>query len=78
MCFSEDDVLQALPRFNGNKTDTYGICSEHLKYASTALSEPLAAFFISVVRHGYMPLSIRDSVLTPIPKGNKNVSCSQN
>ena len=25
-----------------------------------------------------MPLCIRDSVLTPIPKGNKNTSCSQN
>ena len=25
-----------------------------------------------------MPLCIRDSVLTRIPKGNKNTSCSQN
>ena len=45
VCFSEDDVLQALSRLKANKTDTFGICSEHLKYASSALSETLAAFF---------------------------------
>ena len=61
-----------------NKSDGSGVFTEHLKYASFVISEPLAAFFTSVVRHGYMRLCIRDSVLTPIPKGNKNTSCSQN
>ena len=76
--FSDDDVLQALFKLRQNKSDGSGVFTEHLKYASSVISEPLSAFFTSVVRHGYMPLCIRDSVLTPIPKGNNNTSCSQN
>ena len=69
--FSVDDVLQALFKLRQNKSDGSGVFKEHLKYASSVISEPLAALFTLVVRHGYMPLYIRDSVLTPIPKGNK-------
>ena len=76
--FSDDDVLQALSKLSKNKSDGSGVCTEHLKYSSSVISESLAAFFTSVVRHGYMPYCIRNSVLTPIPKGSKNTSSSQN
>ena len=78
VAFSDDDVLQALFKLRQNKSDGSCVFTEHLKYASSVISEPLAAFFTSVVQHGYMPLCIRDSVLIPTPKGNKNTYCSQN
>ena len=48
-------------------------------FASPAIiAEPLAIFFIAILRHGHMPQNLRDCVLFPIPKGNKDASCSQN
>ena len=76
--FSDYDVLQAISKLKSKKLDGSGVFSEHLKYASSAISESLAGFFTSVIRHGYMPFSIRNSLLTPIPKANKNTSCSSN
>ena len=38
--------------------------------------DALSAFLISAVRHGYMPSCIRDSVMSPLLKGNKNPLCS--
>ena len=72
--FSEDDVLEALSQMKPNKCDSSGVFSEHLKYASTVIAEPLALFLSSVVRHGYMPISLRDCMLILIPKSNKNPS----
>jgi hypothetical protein len=42
--FSEDDVLQALSRLKANKSDAIGVCSEHLRLASSFISESLATF----------------------------------
>ena len=64
--------------FLPKKLDGSGVCSEHLKYASSAMSESVGSFFTSVVHHGYMLFSIRNSLLTAIPKANKNTSCSDN
>ena len=61
--FSEDDVLEALSQMKPNKCDSSGVFSEHSKYASTVIAEPLALFLSSVVRHGYMPKSLRDCTL---------------
>ena len=58
--------------------DACGVSSEHLMFASPAIAEPLAISFITILRHGYMPQNLRDCVLFPIPKGNKDASCSQN
>ena len=61
---------------NLGKSDRDGILAEHLIYASSALLSPLAAFFSSLIRHGFMPQCLRDCVLVPVPKKNKNVTCS--
>ena len=37
-----------------------------------------SSFFTAILRHGYMPLSFRDSVLVPILKGNKDATDSYN
>ena len=51
--------------------------SEHLIFASPALTEPLANFFTALLHHGYMPQNLCDCVLIPIPK-NKDPSSSLN
>ena len=52
--------------------------SEHVMYASSALMGPLAAYFISLVRHSLMPQCFRDCVLVLVPKKNKDASCNVN
>ena len=42
------------------------------------IAEPLAIFFTAILRHGYMPKCFRDCVILPIPKRNKDTTCSQN
>ena len=75
---SEGDVLEALTcQLKKNKSDACGVSSEHLVFASPAIAEPLAIFFTAILRHEYMPQNLCDCVLVPIPKGNKDASCSQ-
>ena len=76
--FSEEDVMEAISQLKPHKTDGSGISTNHLKLASPDISKPLALFFSSILRHGSMPYSCRDCVLVPIPKGNKDISSSQN
>ena len=52
--------------------------AQSTKFASSVISQPLAVFFTSVVRHGYMPACIHDCVMTPLLKGSKNPLCSEN
>ena len=47
--FSDEDVLEAISQLKPRKSDNDGICSEHLKYASSAVAKPLAILFTSVV-----------------------------
>ena len=56
--FSEDDVLEVVLQLKPRKYDASGVCSEHIKFASSVISQPLAAFFTSVVRHGYIYASL--------------------
>ena len=74
--FSDDDVLEAILQLKPHKYDSCGINTEHLKFASSVICQPLSAFLTSAVRHGYMPSCIRDSVMSPLLKGNKNPLCS--
>ena len=46
--------------------------------ASSALANPLAMFCTSLLRHGYISQCLRDCVLVPLPKRNKDITCSQN
>ena len=74
LLFTEEDVLEALSQL---KLGTAGISSEHLRFALSALGVPLASFLTSIIRHGYMPQCLCDSVLIPAPKSNKDPSGSQ-
>ena len=65
--------MQLKPR----KYDSCGISTEHLKFASSVICQPLSAFLTSAVRHGYMPSCIRDSVMSPL-QGKKICCCSDN
>ena len=76
--FSDTEVLEALSQLKSHKSDNDGLSSEHLKLASPAIAKHPAVLFTSVVRHGYLPLCLSDCVLIPIPKGNKDASCSNN
>ena len=78
VAFSEDDVFEAICLLKRNKSDACGVFSEHLMYSSAVIAEPLAIFFTAILRHGYMPKCFRDCVILPIPKGNKDTTCSQN
>ena len=74
--FSEDDVLEALSNLKSGKSDGDGVFAEHLIFASSPLITPLADYFSSLVRHGFMPHCFRDCVLIPVPKKNKDLTCS--
>ena len=78
VAFSEDDVFEAICLLKRNKSDACGVFSEHLMYSSAVIANPLAIFFTAILRHGYMPKCFRDCVILPIPKGNKDTTCSQN
>ena len=76
--FSEADVLEAIARLKSGKSDAEGVCSEHVIMASSALANPLALFFTSLLRHGYISQCLRDCILIPLSKRNKDITCSQN
>ena len=38
----------------------------------------LANFFTAILHHGYVPSALRDAILLPIPKGNKDPLDSSN
>ena len=62
MNFTKDDVLEALFHLKTGKSDGDGIFAEHFIYATSALLSPLANFFGSLVRHGFMPQCLRECV----------------
>ena len=75
--FSDDNVLDANLQLKPCKNDPCGICTEHLKKVCL-LRHLSASLCSSVVRHGFMPSCICDSVMFPLLKGNKNPLCSDN
>ena len=78
VCILEEHVAEAISQLKPHKSDTSGITSAHLKYAMSVVAYPLASLFTAIIRHGYMPECFRDSVIVPIPKGNKDASNSAN
>ena len=55
-----------------------GVTSEHLKVASPVIPDSLASLFTAILCHGYMPKCLRDNVIIPIPKGQKDASLTDN
>lgn len=74
----EDHVAEAISQLKSHKSDASGVTSEHIKFASPVIAYPLSSLFTAILRHGHMPESFRNSVLVPIPKGNKDASKSSN
>ena len=56
--FSEEEVCAALCQLKPNKSDSCGVSTEHLKFGSPVIAEPLASLFTSIVRHGYNYASV--------------------
>ena len=75
---SHDQISEAILLLKSRKSDAFGVTSEHLKYAPPVIANVLSSFFTAILRHGYMPLSFRDSVMVPILKGNKDATDSSN
>ena len=72
------DVRRSLQNLKTGEKDVDNLSSDHLRHAATVIAESLATLFTSILRHGYMPSSIRDCTVIPIPKGLKDASCSSN
>ena len=73
LCVTAGDVGRALVKLKLGKSDCDFLSSDHLRYASAVIATPLAAYFTSILRHGYMPNVLRDCVVIPIPKGLKDL-----
>ena len=73
-----EQVLEALSQLKPDKTDPTGVSSKHLLYGSSVLAVPLSALFTSILRHGFMPDCLRDSIVIPVPKSNKDSTKSLN
>jgi len=54
------------------------ISSDHWVHASPAIAGLLASLFTSIIWHGYMPESVRNCILVPIPKDQKDPTISDN
>ena len=67
LCVTAGDVGRALVKLKLGKSDCDFLSSDHLRYASAVIATPLAAYFTSILRHGYMPNVLRDCVVIPIP-----------
>ena len=74
---SEDDISDAISQLKTHKSDAFGVTTEHLKFALPVIIKHLSSFLTSIVRHGYMPQSFRDSVLVPVPKVPKMPQTAQ-
>ena len=60
------------------KYDGSALVSDHLIHSLPAICSSLASLSTAILRHGYMPKPIRDCTIVPIPKGNKDLSSSDN
>ena len=76
LLFTEDAVANAIGQLKNKKSGTGPILSEHLKLSHSVIASPLSQLFTCIVRHGYVPPSLRDSTLVPVPKSNKDASLS--
>ena len=75
---SSATVVECLGHLKHNKSDGSALSSDFFIHSAPVLADSLASFFSSVLRHGYMPTCIRDCILDPIPKGQKDASKSDN
>ena len=74
------DLLQqsfkSLSRLKRGKKDGMSVYSNHLSLASVILAPYLSSLFTSMLRHGYIPSTLLDCVLKPLPKPGKDLRLS--
>ena len=71
-----DVVFDAFSHIKCGKGDGSSLTSDHSKCASSAIAPFLSTLFTSVIRHGYVPYAIRNCILLPVLKPNKDSSNS--
>ena len=71
-------MTQLRNRLKSGKSDGGRLLSDHVIEAPAMLHFFLANFFIPMLRHGYVPSTLRDAILLPIPKGYQDPSDSSN
>ena len=76
--FTDNDVTEAIGQLKPKKSGAGCVTSEHLRFSHSVIALPLSQLFTSIVRHGYMPALLRDSIFVPVPKSNKDASVSHN
>ena len=75
---SSATVSAALSQLKLGKSEGTNLLSNHFMCASPVLKEFLCNIFTAMLRHGYVPNSLRDCILQPIPKPGKDPSNSDN
>ena len=73
---SEECVDGAFAHLKCGKSDGSGIVSDHLIHALPAIRSFVSLLFTAILRHGYMPEQLRNCILVPIPKANKDPAIS--
>ena len=73
---TEEVVEESLLKLGRDKSDGTSLSSNHLILASPVIASFLSHLFTLILRHGYMPKALRDCLLIPIPKPNKDPSLS--
>ena len=71
-------VTQLRNRLKSGKSDGGRLLSDHVIKAPAMLHLFLANFFIPMLRHSYVPSTLRDAILLPVPKGHKDPLDSSN
>ena len=71
-------VRSAFSLLKPHKNDGTNLSSNHFIRALPVIESFVADLFTSILRHGYMPTVLRDCILAPIPKGNKDPTLSDN
>ena len=71
-------IRSALSLLKRHKNDGTNLSSNHFIHALPAIELFVADLFTSILHHGYMPTVLRDCILVPIPKGNKDPTLSDN
>ena len=69
-------VAECLKKLGKDKSDGSSVSSNLLILASPMLYSFLSELFTVILRHGYMPESLRDCTLVPIPKPFKDPTLS--
>ena len=63
---------EAFSHLKRGKADGTPLPSDVLILALPAVRTPVASLFTAILGHGYMPGPIRDCLLVPIPKSDKD------